>query len=151
MPITGTWAWPTNKGYVITSGYGYRLLWGKWNFHDGLDISGTGKGSPIYAANDGVVFCSGYDISRGNQKCGTVSGGQVVIIDHQNGYYTMYAHMVKGSQRVKTGDTVTRGQVIGGMGATGNVTGVHLHFALTSGAPPHRLGAKFHNPMNLYK
>ena len=151
MPITGTWAWPTNKGYVITSRYGYRLLWGKWDFHDGLDISGTGKGSPIYAANDGVVFCSGYDISRGNQKCGTVTGGQVVIIDHQNGYYTMYAHMVKGSQRVKTGDRVTRGQVIGGMGATGQVTGVHLHFGVTTGAPPHRNGSKFINPWNLYK
>lgn len=151
QPITGTWAWPTNKGWIITSGYGYRLLWGKWNFHDGLDISGTGKGSPIYAANDGVVFCSGYDISRGNQKCGTVTGGQVVIIDHQNGYYTMYAHMVKGSQRVKTGDRVTRGQVIGGMGATGQVTGVHLHFGVTTGAPPHRNGAKFINPWKLYK
>ena len=151
QPITGTWAWPTNKGYVITSGYGYRLLWGKWDFHDGLDISGTGKGSPIYAVNDGVVFCSGYDISKGNQKCGTVTGGQVVIIDHQNGYYTMYAHMVKGSQRVKTGDRVTRGQVIGGMGATGQVTGVHLHFGVTTGAPPHRNGAKFINPWKLYK
>lgn len=150
-PITGTWAWPTNKGYVITSNYGYRLLWGKWDFHDGLDISGTGKGSPIYAVNDGVVFCSGYDISRGNQKCGTVTGGQVVIIDHQNGYYTMYAHMVKGSQRVKTGDRVSRGQVIGGMGATGQVTGVHLHFGVTTGAPPHRIGAKFINPWKLYR
>ena len=152
VKVTGSWAWPTNSGYVITSKYGYRLLWGSWSFHDGLDISGTGRGSPIYAANDGVVFCSGYDVGRGSKNpCGTVTGGQVVIIDHQNGYYTMYAHMVKGSQRVKTGDTVTRGQVIGGMGATGNVTGVHLHFALTSGAPPHRAGAKFHNPMNLYK
>lgn len=150
-PVIGSWAWPTNKGYVITSGYGYRLLWGKWDFHDGLDISGTGKGSPIYAVNDGVVFCSGYDISRANQKCGTVSGGQVVIIDHQNGYYTMYAHMVKGSQRVKTGDVVKRGQVIGGMGATGQVTGVHLHFGVTTGAPPHRNGAKFINPWKLYK
>ena len=147
---TGSWAWPTNKGWTITSGYGYRLIWGKWDFHDGLDISGTGKGSPIYAANDGVVFCSGYDISRPNQQCGTVTGGQVVIIDHQNGYYTMYAHMVKGSQRVKTGDTVKRGQVIGGMGATGQVTGVHLHFGVTTGAPPHRKGAKFINPWKLY-
>ncbi len=150
-PIIGAWAWPTNKGYIITSGYGYRNIFGKWGFHDGLDISGTGKGSPIYAANDGVVFCSGYDISRGNQKCGTVTGGQVVIIDHQNGYYTMYAHMVKGSQRVKTGEVVKRGQVIGGMGATGQVTGVHLHFGVTTGAPPHRNGAKFVNPMNLYR
>ena len=63
----------------------------------------------------------------------------------------MYAHMVKGSQRVKTGDRVSRGQVIGGMGATGQVTGVHLHFALTSGAPPYRNGYKFINPNKLYK
>jgi murein DD-endopeptidase MepM/ murein hydrolase activator NlpD len=150
-PVIGAWAWPTNKGYKITSKYGYRYIFGGWDFHQGLDISGTGKGSPIYAANDGVVFCSGYDVSRGNQKCGTVTGGQVVIIDHQNGYYTMYAHMVKGSQRVKTGDRVTRGQVIGGMGATGQVTGVHLHFGLTTGAPPHRAGSKFVDPMKLYR
>lgn len=153
VKITGSWAWPTNKGYIITSPYGYRLLWGKWSFHDGVDISGTGKGSPIYAANDGVVFCSGYDIGSGKKynPCGTKTGGQVVIIDHENGYYTMYAHMVKGSQRVKTGDRVSRGQVIGGMGATGQVTGVHLHFALTSGAAPYRIGYKFVNPMKLYK
>ncbi len=151
VPITGTWAWPTNKGYTITSYYGGRIIFGKWDFHDGMDISGTGKGSPIYAANDGVVYCSGYDISRSRQQCGTVTGGQVVIIDHQNGIYTMYAHMVKGSQRVKTGDRVSRGQVIGGMGATGQVTGVHLHFAATRYAPPHRNGAKFFDPRNLYK
>lgn len=153
VKITGSWAWPTNKGYRITSPYGYRYIFGKWDFHDGIDISGTGKGSPIYAANDGVVYCSGYDIGRSKKynPCGTVTGGQVVIIDHENGYYTMYAHMVKGSQRVKTGDRVSRGQVIGGMGATGQVTGVHLHFALTSGAPPYRNGYKFINPNKLYK
>ena len=147
--VTGAWAWPTNSGYTITSKYGYRLLWGSWDFHNGIDISGTGTGSPIYAANDGVVWCSGYD-SGGKNPCGTRTGGQVIIIDHQNGYYTMYAHMVKGSQRVKTGDTVSRGQVIGGMGKTGQVTGVHLHFSLTSGGAPHH-GGKFLNPMNLYK
>lgn len=151
VTISGSWAWPTNKGYIVTSWFGYRMLYKKWDFHDGIDISGTGKGSPIYAANDGVVYCSGYDISRSKQQCGTVSGGQVIIIDHQNGYYTMYAHMVKGSQRVKTGDKVSRGQVIGGMGATGQATGVHVHFALTSGAPPHRFGCKFLDPMKLYK
>lgn len=149
VTVTGSWAWPTNSGYIITSTYGYRLLWGSWNFHDGLDISGTGTGSPIYAANNGVVWCSGYD-SGGRNPCGTRTGGQVVIIQHDNGLYTMYAHMVKGSQRVKTGDTVSRGQVIGGMGKTGQVTGVHLHFALTSGAPPHH-GGKFMNPYTLYR
>ena len=149
VKVTGSWAWPTNSGYIITSKYGYRLLWGSWNFHDGLDISGTGTGSPIYAANDGVVWCSGYD-SGGRNPCGTRTGGQVVIIEHEGGLYTMYALMVKGSQRVKTGDKVSRGQVIGGMGRTGQVTGVHLHFALTSGGAPHH-GGKFMNPYNLYK
>ena len=88
-----------------------------------------------------------YDVRRAKQKCGTVTGGQVVIIDHENGYYTMYAHMVKGSQRVKTGDKVSRGQVIGGMGQTGFATGVHLHFAIWNGYP-HR-GTPL-NPMNFY-
>lgn len=129
----GTWAWPTKTPYVITSNYGYR--WGK--LHEGVDISGTGHGSPIYAANDGVVVQAGY----------TGTNGNYITINHNNGYYTMYAHL--SAILVKTGDNVTIGQQIGKMGATGYAFGTHLHFALWKGYPYR--GGVSKNPMLLYK
>lgn len=143
--ISGSWGWPTNSGYTITSPYGYRLLNGSWEFHDGIDISGTGKNSPIYAVQGGTVYSAGYGGTVGS------SGGYNVVIDHGNGYYTVYAHLTKGSIRVQKGQTVSRGDVIGGMGATGRAYGVHLHFGVFYGAPPYQSGSKHINPMNLYK
>ena len=61
--------------------------------------------------------------------------GYNVVIKHANGYYSVYAHMVPNSLTVKTNQTVTRGTVIGGMGASGLVTGTHLHFAIYNGVP----------------
>ena len=84
MDITGTtkvegyWKWPTATPYTINSPYGYR--WGV--LHDGVDIGG-GYGSPIYAANNGVVV----------QSSSKYDNGQFVVINHNNGYYTMYAHL----------------------------------------------------------
>lgn len=129
---TGTWYWPTNVPYVISSAYGYR--WGK--LHAAVDISGTGYGSPIYAANDGTVIEAGYRYPNGNY----------VLIDHKNGYYTIYAHM--SSIKVSTGQTVKIGQKLGGMGKSGLATGTHLHFGIYKGHP-WRGGVSF-NPMVLY-
>ena len=109
----GVWAWPTNKPYMISSGYGYR--WGK--LHEGIDITGTGGyGSPIYAANNGTVTTSVYDSYNGNY----------ILIDHGNGIISIYAHLC--CRYVEKGQVVEMGQLIGGMGQTGNATGVHLHF-----------------------
>lgn len=132
------WAWPTNSPYVITSPYAYR--WG--TLHDGIDISGTGLGSPIYAALDGVVVQARYGGIVGS------SAGYNVVIKHANGYYTVYAHMRK-QPSVKAGETVKRGQKIGEMGATGTAYGVHLHFGVFDGEPYH--GGKSFNPMLLWK
>lgn len=128
----GDWAWPTRTPYVITSNFGWR--WG--TIHDGMDISGTGLGSPIYAANDGVVVVAGYTSINGNY----------IIINHNNGYYTLYAHM----QRLisKKGDIVSIGQQIGTMGSTGFSTGPHLHFAVWKGYP-YRGGVAL-NPLSIY-
>lgn len=115
----GLWSWPTNKNYVVTSGFGWR--WGK--FHEGIDIAGTGYRSPIYAANNGVVVKATYTSYNGN----------FIYIDHQNGYYSVYAHL--DSLDVKAGQLVQMGQVIGKMGSTGYAFGVHLHFAIYSGFP----------------
>lgn len=133
-----TWGWPTNQPCVITSHFGYR--WG--TLHEGMDISGTGHGSPIYAILDGTVVSAQYGGMVGS------SAGYNVVIQHDNGYYSVYAHMVKGSIRVSVGQRVTRGQQLGGMGKTGVVTGVHLHLGLYYGKPYH--GGKPVNPRTLW-
>lgn len=130
----GNWAWPTKTPYVITSSYGWR--WGK--IHKGLDISGTGHGSPIYAANDGVVLESRYHSFNGN----------FIVINHNNGYYTIYAHM--SALLVKKGDIVTIGQQIGKMGATGYAFGTHLHFGVWIGYPDRSTSTSV-NPLSLYR
>ncbi len=127
---TSSWGWPTIQGYTLSSPYGYR--WGR--LHRGLDIAGTGLGSPIYASNNGVVYESKYSNAMGNY----------VVINHNNGYYTAYEHMSKVNVRV--GQTVARGQVIGGMGNTGQSTGTHLHFEIWTGGPPYH-GGESHDPL----
>jgi murein DD-endopeptidase MepM/ murein hydrolase activator NlpD len=107
----GTFVWPTNGGYV-SSQQGYR-----WNkMHKGIDIARPSN-YMIKAADNGVVVSAGYDNGGYGNK---------IIIDHQNGYRTMYAHLA--SITVNVGQTVSRGSQIGVMGSTGNSTGVHLHF-----------------------
>lgn len=133
----GTWAWPTNSGYKITSNYAWR--WGK--LHAALDIAWLPRRSPAYAAGDGVVVTA---------TKGTGSGwslGNYVVIRHDNNIYTQYAHLDVIS--VHVGQTVRKGQVVGGIGDTGRATGVHLHFAAFRGMP-YQGGQPF-NPMSLYR
>lgn len=140
VPHIGTltnWAWPTNPGYMITSYYQWRInpVNGKREFHTGLDIAGTGYRSPIYAANNGTVVTSGW--SSGGW-------GNYVVINHNNGYYTMYAHM---DERIaQTGQTVAKGTQIGYMGTTGLSSGVHVHFEVWYGGEWQRI-----NPLNIYQ
>ena len=134
IPEAGDWYWPTLKPYIISSGYGWR--WG--SLHDANDITGTGHGSPIFAANNGVVYKSFYDSI----------GGYQIEIAHANNIYTWYAHLA--SMYVKTGDVVKRGQKIGTMGCTGSAcTGTHLHFAAYLGAPG--AGGKSFDSLKLYR
>ena len=133
----GTWAWPTNSGYKITSGFQWR--WGK--MHEGIDIAYLPKNSPIYAAGDGVVIAA---------QTGTGSfwsAGKYVIIKHDNNIYTLYAHL--NAISVYPGQTVSKGTVVGGMGQTGFATGVHLHFSTFYGEPYH--GGRVFNPFQLYQ
>lgn len=133
----GSWAWPTNYPYVLTSPYGWR--WGA--MHDGQDISGTGYGSPIYAIGDGVVRASGWGGMVGS------SAGLNVVIEHPNGYWSVYAHL--SQTYVKVGDTVSRKQTIGAMGHTGVAFGTHLHLGISIGKPYN--GGRFINPLLLYR
>ena len=129
----GSWVWPTNAPYSVSSTFGWR--WGK--LHEGIDITGTGYGSPIKAANNGIVVQSSYNSVSGN----------FIIIKHSNNYYTYYAHMVVRKKQV--GDIVMAGDQIGTMGMSGFATGVHLHFGLYNGYP-YRGGVPT-NPHILYR
>ena len=125
---TGSWGWPTNSGYTLTSYFGWRSY--PFNpsareFHAGLDIAGTGYGSPIYASNNGTIEIMKND--RWNY-------GTHIIINHNNGYWTTYGHMSRFASGLSVGSTVSRGQVIGYMGHSGAATGTHLHFEIRVGA-----------------
>ncbi|MDD3895800.1 MAG: M23 family metallopeptidase [Bacilli bacterium] len=111
----GSWQWPTANPCIITSSFGPR--WGK--NHNGIDISGTGYRSPIFASDGGVIIVNEFHYSY----------GYYTVIDHQNGYMTLYAHMAeKGLHPV--GKRVKRGEIVGLMGSTGSSTGTHLHFEI---------------------
>lgn len=118
---TESWFWPTNLGYTISSYYGYRLqVFGEGNFHSGLDIAGTGYGSPIYASNNGVIETRKY----------AYDSGYHIIINHNNGFYSLYAHMSSFDPAFSVGSTVSRGDIIGYVGSSGWSTGPHLHFEI---------------------
>ncbi|WP_080843637.1 M23 family metallopeptidase [Cytobacillus gottheilii] len=108
----GSFVWPASGGYV-SSKLGYR--WGK--LHKGIDIARPSNRT-IKASDNGIVVSAGWDGGYGNK----------IIIDHQNGYRTVYAHL--DSMSVSSGQTVQKGSAIGVMGSTGHSTGVHLHFEL---------------------
>ena len=121
--------WPTTSHY-ITQPYGI------WSFvdhgiHTGVDL-GAPKGTPIYAADDGIVTHSGCGVS-----CAT-GYGYYIDIDHGNGISTRYGHT---SQRfVKVGEQVHKGETIGLVGSTGHSTGPHLHFEV-------RVNGHYVNPL----
>ncbi|MFA5684902.1 MAG: M23 family metallopeptidase [Lysobacteraceae bacterium] len=107
---------PVRSGHV-SSNFGMRLdpFTGRRGFHAGIDFSGE-RGSDTVAAADGVVSFAGRHAAYGN----------MVDIDHGNGYLTRYAH--HSANKVVAGQRVRAGDVIGSMGATGRATGTHLHF-----------------------
>lgn len=107
---------PVRTGYA-SSAYGVRIdpFTGRREFHRGMDFNGE-RGSDVLAVADGVVAFSGRHNSYGN----------MVDIDHGNGYMTRYAHNTENL--VKPGQRVRAGEVISKMGATGRATGNHVHF-----------------------
>jgi murein DD-endopeptidase MepM/ murein hydrolase activator NlpD len=107
---------PVAMGYY-SSNYGYRLdpFTGKSTFHTGVDLIAP-PGTPVMAAAGGVVSTVAFVPEYGN----------IVDVDHDNGLTSRYAHLSKSL--VKVGDVVMKGQTIAQVGATGRVTGPHLHF-----------------------
>lgn len=125
---TGSFRWPTSGR--ITSYFGYRNtgIRGASTNHRGIDIS-VSYGTPIYAADGGVVSFSGYKGAM----------GYVVIIDHQNGFKTYYEH--NSSLLVSAGQTVYKGQQVAKAGRSGVTSGVHCHFGI-------QYNGTYYNPLN---
>jgi murein DD-endopeptidase MepM/ murein hydrolase activator NlpD len=107
----GVFGWPTTSQWL--SGYQYMP-----GVHEAIDIGGV-IGASIFASDDGVVVYSGWN---------DWGYGYVIVLDHGNGWQTLYAHL--SSISAGCGQSVTQGQVIGAMGCTGNCTGPHLHFEM---------------------
>lgn len=121
---SGKYIWPLKDSFTQTSGFGSR--WGRQ--HKGIDLA-VSVGTTVYAADGGTVVEAQYSGSYGN----------VVMIDHQNGQETRYAHNSK--LLVKKGDKVYQGQPIAKSGNTGRSTGPHVHFEIRFNGEPR-------NPLN---
>jgi murein DD-endopeptidase MepM/ murein hydrolase activator NlpD len=120
---------PLKSAFRFTSQFGYRRdpKTGGRRMHSGVDFA-AGLGTPLYSTADGVVTHAGWSSGY----------GRLVKIQHEFGIETRYAHLSRFG--VKVGQRVSRGQRIGDMGASGRVTGVHLHYEV-------RVGGKAVNPM----
>ncbi len=118
---------------IMRSGFGIRRhpILGYTKMHTGVDWSAP-SGTPIYAAGNGTV-----------EKAGWESGyGKYVLLRHNNGYETAYAHMTAYARGVEEGKRVRQGQVIGFVGSTGLSTGSHVHYEI-------RVNGRFVDPMRI--
>lgn len=128
--IGGEMLWPVPASKRITSSFGYRLhpILKVNKLHTGIDI-GIATGNNVVASNAGKVIKAAWNNSY----------GYMVMVDHGGGIVTLYAH--NSVLKVKTGDYVTRGQVIALSGSTGMSTGPHVHYEV-------RVNGEYKNPMN---
>ena len=126
--------WPLQQGSITLlfgpctqafepPGFGYA------HFHTGVDIA-YNQGSPILAADDGVVVAASSSVLSGQ----LVGYGNYVIVAHRNNFFSLYGHLL--GFVVKAGDGVHQGQLIGYEGSTGNSTGPHVHFEYRYGGQP---------------
>lgn len=118
--------WPVPSSKKVSSGFGHR--WGRP--HEGIDIAAR-KGTYIVSADSGVVVYSGRKSGYGN----------IVVVSHAGGLFTIYAHNHKNYAR--KGQKVSRGQVIAAVGNTGKSTGDHLHFEV-------RYDSKAFDPLSFF-
>lgn len=123
--------WPAPSCHRISSPYGNRSS----GWHKGVDLiksGGGANGTPVIASRSGTIEVVSY---------GGSSYGNMILINHGDGYKTRYAHLLSGSIRVSTGDYVEAGKRIASVGSTGNSSGPHLHFEVI-------YNGSTRNPMN---
>lgn len=115
-------SWPVLTTKEVSSDYGWRNFNGDIEFHSGIDVAAN-EGDPIYASADGTVLYAG-----------PAEGfGHWIVIRHKQGLLTIYGHMYRTGVKVKPGQTVHKGDIIGLVGADGRASGPHLHFAVARG------------------
>lgn len=143
VPSGSGFAWPT-PGFVSRSSEWFedREVYN----HGGIDIAGAGiMGTPVVAAADGTVIATNSSCTHNwgkSYSCGCGGGyGNYVMISHAGGKMTVYGHLT--SLTVSSGQSVSRGQIIGYVGSTGYSTGPHLHYEC-------RLNGVRYNPMSEY-
>jgi len=123
--------------YFISSSYGWRIhpVTGVKKLHNGVDFAAP-LGTPMYAIGDGYVLFAGPATGYGHW----------VVIEHDNGMYSIYGHMYANQLYVKPGQTVKRGQKIAAIGTDGSSTGAHLHLSMSNSFS----GGSFHyvDPMD---
>lgn len=135
--VGSDFTWPAPAVHNLSDGYGWRNLFGKQQFHKGVDITKPGcAGKDIVAAQAGTVILAQKTYTPG------YSYGKYIIIDHGGGYTTLYGHC--SEIYVTKGQTVTKGQKIAAIGNTGNSYGAHLHFEV-------RINGQHTDPMKFYK
>ncbi len=115
--------WPVNGQIVSRFGDRSDPLSGEGGFHAGVDLTAT-MGTPVYAAADGIISAAQF----ANRY------GRAILIDHGHGMTTLYAHL--SNFEIVPGEEVRRGQLIGHSGASGRVSGPHLHFEVRQGGSP---------------
>ena len=114
---SGSFLWPVASYVYVSSRFGLRIhpITGQKKTHTGMDLA-SNQGTAVYASDGGTVTLAGWNGGYGN----------CIMIDHGNGYVTLYGHL--SSISVSKGQSVTQGATIGAVGSTGNSTGPHLHF-----------------------
>ena len=120
-PVTASkdkYIWPIKAHFQLTDTFGSREVNGSYSYHYAIDLAAR-PGTPIYAADGGVVIKAERNASY----------GYYVVIQHDNGQETLYAHM-RSEPLVSVGERVYQGQQIGEVGMTGYATGDHLHFEI---------------------
>jgi len=124
----------TEDSYFISSKFGKRILKGKVSNHTGVDFA-TNCGNTVGASADGTVILA----VENNRNCSSCGYGSYIILEHKNGYRTVYGHL--SSIKVQVGQKVSSGQKIGTVGNTGHSYGCHLHFEI-------RAYEEFVDPLN---
>lgn len=113
-------------GYKITYPFGSRVIFGKKEHHSGIDLVAVAENGGA-VSDYAVAFDSGEVIEAGYNS----RSGYYCKIKHDETLVTLYCHFKKGTLRVKKGDKVAKGEILGYMGSTGRSTGAHLHFGIS--------------------
>jgi len=126
LAMSGTWRPPLEGAYVVTGQFGmrYHPVLHTTKLHTGIDLVARAD-KTVLAAADGKVLTSGFNVAYGNQ----------VVLDNGGGIHTRYAHMAAPS-KVTVGQKIGAGTPLGTQGATGFVTGAHLHFEVIKDGKP---------------